>query len=140
MTSGSPEDAWFAEAEGDPTISKDAARPIVAELRSALLKAQYERLAKSDRSLLIVVAGIDGVGKGGTVNIINEWMDARHIRTLAFGPPTEEEQRYPFLWRYWRHLPPKGRTGIVLGSWYRPLFDALAEKTPRHNRPERLTA
>lgn len=140
MTSGSPEDAWFAEAEGDPTISKDAARPIVAELRSALLKAQYERLAKSDRSLLIVVAGIDGVGKGGTVNLINEWMDARHIRTLAFGPPTEEEQRYPFLWRYWRHLPPKGRSGIVFGSWYRPLFDALAEKKTRRNRVEQLAA
>jgi len=130
----------FSEAESDPEISKDAAKPIVAELRSELLKAQYARLAKADRSLLIVVAGIDGAGKGGTVNLINEWMDARHIRTLAFGPPTDEERRYPFLWRYWRQLPAKGRSGIVFGSWYGPLFDQLAGGNAKRGRIEQLAA
>ena len=118
----------FAEAERDPEISKEAAKPLIADLRSALLKAQYARLENPQRSLLIVVAGIDGAGKGATINLINEWMDPRHIRTLAFHPPTKEEQEYPFLWRYWRNLPPKGRTGIVFGSWYAPLFRLLSSK------------
>ncbi|HZH56920.1 MAG TPA: polyphosphate:AMP phosphotransferase [Burkholderiaceae bacterium] len=128
----------FEEAERDPQIGKDAAKPIITDLRSALLKAQYARLAKADRSLLIVVAGIDGVGKGSTVNLINEWMDARHIRTLAYGPPTQEESRYPFLWRYWRHLPAKGRSGIVFGSWYGPLFNELVSKKPNRSKVEQL--
>ena len=140
MSSGVPDTLRFADAESDPSIPKDEAKAQVAELRAALLKAQYDRLAKADRSLLIVVAGIDGVGKGGTVNLINEWMDARHIRTMAFGPPSDEAQQYPFLWRYWRQLPAKGRTGIVFGSWYAPLFDALASKNPKRGKIERLAS
>ncbi|NLC37045.1 MAG: polyphosphate:AMP phosphotransferase, partial [Alcaligenaceae bacterium] len=130
----------FTEAENDPSISKEAAKPLIAELRSALLKAQYARLEKPRRSLLIVVAGIDGAGKGATINLINEWMDPRHIRTLAFNPPTPEEQEYPLLWRYWRELPPKGRTGIVFGSWYAPLFNLLMSKNPKRADIERLTS
>lgn len=132
--------ARFAYAETDPVISKEEAKPLIAALRGDLLKAQYARLNKADRSLLIVVAGIDGAGKGATVNLINEWMDARHIRTLAFGLPSSEEARYPFLWRYWRHLPPKGRSGIVFGSWYSPLFRLLAEKNPKRSQVERLAS
>ena len=138
MTAMMPDTTRFAEAESDPEISKEAAKPLITELRSALLKAQYARLEKPQRSLLIVVAGIDGAGKGATVNLINEWMDARHIRTLAFGSPTDEEQQYPFLWRYWRQLPAKGRTGIVFGSWYAPLFKLLAKKNPKRSEVERL--
>lgn len=140
MSDGVPDTMRFAEAESDPSIPKDDAKARVSELRAALLKAQYARLEKADRSLLIIVAGIDGAGKGGTVNLINEWMDARHIRTMAFGPPSDEERQYPFLWRYWRRLPAKGRTGIVFGSWYGPLFDALARKNPKRGEVERLAS
>jgi polyphosphate:AMP phosphotransferase len=61
---------------------------------------------------------VDGAGKGETVNVLNEWMDPRHIHTVAFGPPTEEEQQRPRMWRYWMALPPRGRIGIMFGSWY----------------------
>lgn len=130
----------FAEAESDPKIPKDVAKPLITELRSELLKAQYARLEQPQRSLLIVVAGIDGAGKGATVNLLNEWMDSRHIRTLAFSPPSTEEKHYPFLWRYWKSLPAKGRTGIVFGSWYAPLFDLLLDKDPKRADIERLTS
>src|SRR5690606_40315198 len=111
---------WSSDVCSSDLISKEEARPLITELRTELLKAQYARLDNPQRSLLIVVAGIDGAGKGATVNLINEWMDSRHIRTLAFGPPSQEEAQFPFLWRYWKHLPAKGRTGIVFGSWYAP--------------------
>ena len=105
----------FAEAEADPSLSKEAFKPIEARLRVALLNAQYQRLQKAEKSLLVVVAGIDGAGKGATVNLLNEWMDPRHIKTLAYGPPEGELER-PWLWRYWKDLPAKGSTGIVFGS------------------------
>ena len=69
--------AMFAEAEADPSLSKEAFA-IEARLRVALLNAQYQRLQKAEKSLLVVVAGIDGAGKGATVNLLNEWMDPRH--------------------------------------------------------------
>ena len=87
-------------------------------LRAELLKAQYELLADASFPVLILIGGVDGAGKGETVNLLNEWMDPRHIVTRAFGPPTDEEAQRPPMWRYWRALPPKGRIGVHFGSWY----------------------
>ena len=120
----------FTEAEADPVLDAATADDEEARLRPALLKAQYARLLDPRRSLLIVVAGIDGAGKGATINLLNEWLDPRHIRTLAFGAPTPDEAARPPFWRYWNALPANGRIGIVFGSWYAPLFEAAARKRP----------
>ncbi len=82
----------------------DRAEP---KLREALLKAQYELLAHKDFPVIIVIGGVDGAGKGETVNILNEWMDPRHIVTHAFGEMSDEERERPRMWRYWRALPPQ---------------------------------
>ncbi|MBO9352943.1 polyphosphate:AMP phosphotransferase [Bordetella petrii] len=126
----------FTEAQSDPSLSKEAYEAHEARLRVALLKAQYGRLERADRALLVVVAGIDGAGKGATINLLNEWMDARHIRTLAYGPPRADELERPPMWRYWNELPAKGRSGIVFGSWYWPLLKEAARKKPRQGRIE----
>ena len=123
----------FAEAEADPSLSKDEFKPLEARLRVGLLNAQYQRLAQADKSLLVVVAGIDGAGKGAAINLLNEWMDPRHIRTLAYGPREGEELQRPPLWRYWKDLPPKGSTGIVFGSWYAPLIIESCRKKPNQD-------
>lgn len=120
----------FDAAESDPRLSGEQAKPLEAKLRTALLKAQYERVKKADRSLLIVVAGIPGAGKGASVSLLNEWLDARHVRTMAFDEPTPEEKAFPFFWRYWQRLPARGSIGVVFGSWYQPLFQEAAKKKP----------
>jgi polyphosphate:AMP phosphotransferase len=120
----------FEAAEADPCLTDQQAKPLEKKLRTALLKAQYARLSKPSKAMLIVVAGIDGAGKGASVSLLNEWMDARHIRTLAFGKRTATEKAYPYFWRYWLALPEKGKTGIVFGSWYEPLLKEAAKKQP----------
>ena len=130
----------FVRAESDPVLAKDEYKAEEARLRTALLQAQYGLLAKADRSLLIVVAGIDGAGKGATINLINEWMDPRHIRTLAFDRPDAADRSRPPMWRYWNALPRKGKIGIVFGSWYALLIREAARKQPRAHRIEQLAA
>jgi polyphosphate kinase 2 (PPK2 family) len=34
------------------------------------------------------------------------------------GEPSDEEMERPMMWRFWRALPPKGKIGVFLGSWY----------------------
>ncbi|MDF1667692.1 MAG: polyphosphate:AMP phosphotransferase, partial [Planctomycetota bacterium] len=51
-------------------------------------------------------------------NLLHEWLDARYLDAHAFGTETEEEASRPDLWRYWQALPPKGRMGVLFGTWY----------------------
>ena len=79
---------------------------------------------------IIVFAGVDGAGKSETVNILNAWMDPRWIVTTAFGDPSDEESERPPFWRYWRALPPRGRVGLYLSSWYSPPL--VGPRLPSH--------
>ena len=86
-------------------------------LRERLLRAQLE-LAERDYPVVIVIAGLDGAGKGSLVQQLNEWMDPRWIETNTFWEHSDEEESRPFFWRFWRRLPVRGQMGIFLGSWY----------------------
>jgi polyphosphate:AMP phosphotransferase len=88
------------------------------DLRAALLDAQAEVEEKGDFSVVIVIAGAEGSGKGETVHRLLEWLDARGVDTHALGMPTEEEAERPRFYRFWRRLPRAGRTAIFFGSWY----------------------
>jgi AMP-polyphosphate phosphotransferase len=92
-------------------------------LREALLEAQAKLRDASDRALLIVISGVEGAGKGEVVNLLHHLLDARHVRTYGFGPPTEDERARPLLLRYLDRVPPRGTIGVFFGSYY---ADAMA--------------
>ena len=107
----------FESAELGHKIDKADYKKAVPGLRMALQEAQVALFEKKI-PVLLLVSGQDGAGKGEIINALYEWMDPRFITTLAFSDPTDEERERPFMWRYWRALPPKGRIGIFAGSWY----------------------
>jgi polyphosphate:AMP phosphotransferase len=120
----------FESAEIGHSIPKEEYRKREAVLREDLLKAQYDLLANAKFPVVIIIGGVDGAGKGETVNLLNEWMDPRHIVTRAFGEMSDEESERPPMWRFWRALPPKGRIGVLFGSWYTtPIVDRVIGKT-----------
>ena len=82
-------------------------------LRKALLNAQFDLSQTRRGPVLIILSGVHAGGRGETANKLNEWMDPRHIRVIAFGPRTPEEAQRPPAWRYWRALPPKGAAAIA---------------------------
>tara|TARA_R110001599_G_scaffold353231_1_gene590984 strand:+ start:62325 stop:63806 length:1482 start_codon:yes stop_codon:yes gene_type:complete len=95
-------------------------------LREDLLLAQLD-LAKRNYPVIIVLAGLDGAGKGSLVQQLNEWMDPRWIETNTFWEHSDEEESRPFFWRFWRSLPPRSTMGVFLGSWYtRPAQAAVS--------------
>jgi polyphosphate kinase 2 (PPK2 family) len=68
--------------------------------------------------VVVVFEGSDAAGKGGAIRRITQALDARSYRVTPFASPTEEERAQPYLWRFWRHLPRKGRFAIFDRSWY----------------------
>jgi polyphosphate:AMP phosphotransferase len=108
----------FESAELGHKISKKIWNRDITGLREGLLDAQLDLLQAKKFPVIILVAGVDCAGKGETVNILNEWMDPRHIETHALRELTDEELERPQMFRYWRVLPPKGKIGIFIGTWY----------------------
>jgi len=120
----------FESAELGHSISKRTYAREVPRLREVLLDAQYDLFQNGRFPVMVLIAGVDGAGKGETVNLLNEWMDPRHIRVAAFGEPSDEESERPPMWRYWRELPPEGKIGIFFGHWYTdPILDRVYRKT-----------
>lgn len=116
----------FETAEIGHKLSKERYKREEPKLRQALLEAQYKLLESGKFPVLLIVSGVEGAGKGETVNLMNEWMDPRHLRAYAFGKPGPADKGRPVMWRYWQSLPPKGKIGIYFGSWY---TDAIVDRT-----------
>ena len=124
----------FESAELGHAISKQTYARQVPKLREALLDAQYDLFLDGRFPVIVLIGGMDGAGKGETVNLLNEWMDPRHIRTVAFAEPSDEERERPPMWRYWQALPPKGKIGILFGHWYtQPILDRVKGEA-RHSQ------
>jgi polyphosphate:AMP phosphotransferase len=116
----------FRTAELGQKLSKKEYKAIEPLLREELLELQRDLLAQAKTPVIIVFAGVDGGGKGETVQVLNAWMDARWLINRAYREPSDEERERPEYWRYWRDLPPRGRIGLFLSSWYsRPVLDRV---------------
>ena len=71
-----------------------------------------------DLSVVAVFEGNDAAGKGGAIRRVTGALDARMFQVTPIAAPTEEERAQPYLWRFWRHLPRRGRLAIFDRSWY----------------------
>ncbi|MDJ0944949.1 MAG: polyphosphate:AMP phosphotransferase [Kiloniellales bacterium] len=87
-------------------------------LRGRLIDAQFDLLESGDFPVILLLSGIDVLGRSAAAKQLLSWMDSRHIWPYAEMRPSEEERDRPRLWRFWRALPPKGRIGIFLNAWY----------------------
>ncbi|MEM1113133.1 MAG: polyphosphate:AMP phosphotransferase, partial [Pseudomonadota bacterium] len=94
----------------EDSLAKDDFDSAEDELRESLLAAQFA-LAAAGRPLYIVVAGVDGAGKGALVNRLCEWMDPRGIQNHAFSRHSDEEESRPYFWRFWRTMPKRDEIG-----------------------------
>lgn len=120
----------FESAELGHKIKKSEYEKVVPALREALLDVQLELAQGKTFPVIILIGGLDGSGRGATVNLLNEWMDPRHIQSHGMGEPSDEELDRPMMWRFWRALPPKGKIGVFLGSWYTwPILNRVNGRT-----------
>jgi AMP-polyphosphate phosphotransferase len=112
------------------------------DLSREIAKADYKQL-KSDADLklaelqrrvkglgvpvIIVFEGWSASGKGTLINQLILPLDPRGFSVYSASGPTEEEKFYPFLWRFWKHTPTRGRLAIFDRSWNRRAVTDLVE-------------
>ncbi|MGV0740793.1 polyphosphate kinase 2 family protein [Mycolicibacterium sp. XJ870] len=105
--SGSKSDAPALQAERNDRL---------AELQEML----YARNKSGDdnRSVLLVLQGMDTAGKGGIVKHVVGAANPQGVRYTSFGKPTEEDRAHHYLWRIRNALPPAGHIGVFDRSHY----------------------
>lgn len=131
-------DLRSVDARSTPGFDGGKARAASAGVEHAkhLSMLQEELYAEGrlggNRSVLMVLQGMDTSGKGGTVRHVIGMLDPAGTRAAAFGPPTAEERRHDFLWRIRRQLPRPGQVGVFDRSHYEDVVTVrvlgLAEK------------
>lgn len=98
------------------------------KLRLKLLENLQERLyAEKQRSLLVVLQGLDTSGKDGTVNHVVGRVNVGGIRIANFKVPSEQERKHHFLWRIRRQLPAPGQIGVFNRSHYEDVTAAAVK-------------
>ncbi|MEO1231840.1 MAG: polyphosphate:AMP phosphotransferase [Myxococcota bacterium] len=128
----------FEAVELGRKVGKKEYADRVPELRESILQLQHE-LRDADDPVVVVLAGVEGAGRGDLINRLAQWLDMRDVEVHAFDRVSDEEASRPEFWRYWRTLPPKGRIGIYLNSWYTdPLFDRALDGGKRGRFERRL--
>ena len=103
------------------------------DLNQKLARTEYEKkleayqgrlnvLTRDPRfgSISVVAAfeGNDAAGKGGSIRRITSALDARMVQVIPTAAPSDEEKAQPYLWRFWRQIPRRGRLAIFDRSWY----------------------
>jgi polyphosphate:AMP phosphotransferase len=99
------------------SISRKKYQRRMTELQGRLNRLS-RHLSDKEHSMVLVFEGTDAAGKGGTIRRVKRAFDARYVRVIPIAAPTDEEKARPYLWRFWRHIPPHGRTVIFDRSWY----------------------
>ena len=118
----------FVLADLDPrstpgfTGDKAEGKEVMGELQSRLGDLQERLFAESkgggQRSVLLVIQGMDTSGKGGIMRHVVGAVDPQGVHITSFKAPSAEEKRHRFLWRIRNALPEPGQIGVFDRSHY----------------------
>ena len=88
------------------------------ELYKRLQSLQYKLYKEAEKSVLIILQGLDAAGKDSTIRSVFSGVNPMGCSVKAWKVPTEEEFSYDFLWRIHRFVPSKGMIQIFNRSQY----------------------
>lgn len=84
----------------------------------ARLSGNIRSKAMRRHALVAVFEGNDAAGKGSAIRRVAAALDPRQYHIVPIAAPTEDERAQPYLWRFWRQIPPRGKFTIFDRSWY----------------------
>ena len=112
---------------------KDKTKEQTQKDAEAIDELQNILYAEGKRALLVVIQGIDGSGKDGTVRAVFNVCGPIGVAMTSYKGPTPDELAHDFLWRIHKACPPRGMIGIFNRSHYE---DVLVAKVKKFASPE----
>lgn len=97
---------------------KKEARTQLESYRQEIDELVATLAAEQQRSLLIILQGLDASGKDGAIRKVFSGVNPQNCRVVSFKEPDREERLHDYLWRIYRALPAKGELGIFNRSHY----------------------
>ncbi|MEO6350361.1 MAG: polyphosphate kinase 2 family protein [Candidatus Limnocylindrales bacterium] len=98
--------------------NKDDGEEETAHQVERLAELQDRFWAGAQKSLLVVLQGIDASGKDGAIRRVMTAFNPQGCYVASFKVPTPEEAAHDFLWRVHKKVPGKGEIGIFNRSHY----------------------
>ena len=114
------------------SVSKDELRELSRRAAECI-----SSLKGQNKSLIIILEGLDASGKSGCARCIARRADPSIIRVVHTGAPSLEELSYNYLHRFWRDIPATGCTAVFDRSWYGRVLVERVEKLCSENEWER---
>ncbi len=105
------------EADLTPELKKKEYFELLSERSTKLAELQC-KLAKSDKSLVLLFEGWDAAGKGGNIRRISRAFNPRGCKTVSVGVPSDLDLNHTYLWRFADKIPHAGRITIFDRTWY----------------------
>ena len=125
-------DTRITLADRDPGetmgLDKEAAAEKTEKNIARLDELQYLMYGEHRRALLVVLQGMDGAGKDGTIRHVMRGLNPQGCRVTSFKAPSAEEAEHDFLWRVHRVVPPSGEVAIFNRSHYEDVLAARVRK------------
>jgi PPK2 family polyphosphate:nucleotide phosphotransferase len=97
---------------------KEEAAARLAKNLERIYDLQYALYAEGQRSLLIVLQGMDTSGKDGLIRKVATAFNPAGCRVHPFKVPTPEEAGHDYLWRIHNAAPARGQVAIFNRSHY----------------------
>jgi len=121
--------------DGDKHDGKAALPELGAELADLQEKLFAEGYTGGERSVLLVLQGMDTSGKGGVLSHTVGMLEVSGLALTSFKKPTDEVLAHDFLWRVEKALPAAGQIGIFDRSHYE---DVLVVKVHELAKPDEI--
>ena len=124
-----PVDLQAVETNAAPGYDGDkkTGKADLSAMGEELFDLQQRLFAGKDdgqRSVLLVLQGMDTSGKGGTLKDTVGMVDPQGVKITSFKGPTKEELSHDFLWRIRKAVPSPGIIGVFDRSHYEDVLIA----------------
>lgn len=123
-----------AKGEYREEISKSISGLKRSDMGKDFARLQRE-LKETDKSMLVIVDGWESSGKGTLLKDLTRELDPKYYEVSVFESPSETEENYPYLYRFFMKSPYKGRIAFFDRSFYYNLLDdhELGQKELEHH-------